>query len=423
MSGWLNSYPMLTSLREDPQLQELGIQWLENREKAENLRENLIRKYQSDTLEMGVLWIDGLWEASGEDAQNRLRVADGPNTKSYRIPGGSEFQGGLYIDVRFPERLFYTPNNDIPPPLWIEVEPDVARITTLLKEYHPVPSPTRLQFSGLRRAFAGRLNYLYVPSPYSGDLEYAGPHELERHLNFSPFVEPVFWGTAYEEDPWLQTLEGNSMLEVVALGRKFQTQAEGAVCTRSRRTLFSRAIVSLEFHGEGRYVWQIQYSPSAFPKTIQRFNDCFQTLFDEDLPIDVVGVLIGMGYISRTQIIEEVERCDRDGEPSMVAHWLSNLAALEHNNIEIIPLLRRYASSTEEIIKGTIINLGIDYNWRSLIEDIAFNETDPRFIDFFKRCLQYDFVPPPVNEFGEPENLWTGIDDEAENEDDVENEK
>jgi hypothetical protein len=251
-----------------------------------------------------------------------------------------------------------------------------------------------------------------VPSPYSGQLEHAGPHEFERHLVFSPFLQGICWGSAYADDPWPDTLDGIPMIQRAMMSRELMAQAEGAVCTHTRRTLFSRAHVGLEFHGEGRYVWHVRYRPSAFPATVRQINQRFQMHFDDDLPIDAVGAMLGFCYWPREYVLGQIARWESEGQPGGVAFWLDNLAALESHSMDAIDMLRPYARAAASVIRATVINRSIEYNWRSLLEDMAFHETDPGIIAFFERRLRYDLAPMPVNDFGEPYDLWEGIDEE-----------
>lgn len=417
MAHWLDQTPMLESLRDDRRLAEQGLRWLDAQSDAEAQHRALLETYEGGSLPMGVLWIEGLWEASGEDAACRTKLAAGPETRSDR---GFAVQGGLYADRRHPDRLFYTPSDQIPPPLWAEVAPDAGQIAALLAEYHPAAQPARADLPATRRAYAGRLAQLYVPSPYSGQMEHAGPHELERHQVFSPFLQGTSWGSAYADDPWPETLDGISMLQRAVMSREMMAHAEGAVCSRTHRTCFSRAHVGLEFHCEGRYVWQVRYRPSAFPSTVRQFNQRFQTLFEEDLPIDAVGAMLGFGYWPRDYVQGQIAHWEREAQPGGVAFWLANLAALESHTMDALDLLRPYARSAASVIRATIINVCLEYNWRSLLEDMAFHETDPGIIAFFAQNLRYDFAPPPANEFGEPDDLWDGINDEDEEDEEAE---
>lgn len=404
MSDWLDRYPLLAALRADARLSALGLRWLDSHDEALADQQARISTYNSDTLTMGVLWIGDLWEASGEDARQRLLVAHGP--ASIRL-GAVALNGGLYVDARVPDRLFYTPNGEIPPPLWVEVAPDTGQLAALLAEYHPPAPPARSMLSAHRRAFAGRLFQLQVPSPYSGQMEHAGPHELNRFLVFSPFIESRAWGSAYADNPW--PAEPIPPIQEGLLGRRMLRQAEGAVCTITRRTLFSRTHVALELHRVGRYVWDLRYRPSAFPSTLQRFNQRFGCMFDQDLPIDAVGAMLGFGYLQTPELLRRIAEHEDSQIPDGVAYWLENLLALEHNNLEITELLRPYLRSDSRTIKAALVNRCIEYHWRFLIEDMAFHETDPELVAFFDRRLAAGFGPPPVNDFGEPNDLWDSL--------------
>ncbi|GAB4207240.1 MAG: hypothetical protein OHK0022_35240 [Roseiflexaceae bacterium] len=404
MSNWLDKYPQLAALRDDPRLAALGLRWLDSRDEALADQQARVKTYDGDAWSMGVLWIGDLWEASGEDARQRLRVADGP--ASTRL-NAVELSGGLFVDARMPDRLFYTPNDEIPPPLWVEVEPDAAHLAALLAEYHPPAPPARSELPARRRAFAGRLFQLQVPSPYSGQLEHAGPHELSRFFVFSPCIDSRAWGSAYADNPWPD--EHIPPLQQGILARRLLSQNEGAVCTITRRTLFSRAHVSLELHRAGRYVWELRYCPSAFPATLQRFNERFGSAFDVDLPVDVVGGLLGFGYMQTPELLRRIAEHEESAIPEAVAYWLENLLAVEYNNLEITELLRRYLRSDSPVVKAAVVNRSIEYHWRFLIEDMAFHEADPEFVAFFDRRLDGGFAPPPVNEFGEPDDLWDSL--------------
>lgn len=98
------------------------------------------------------------------------------------------------------------------------------------------------------RAFMGYLNQLGVPSPYSGEFEQAGPHELDRHFNFSPALDPLVWGGAYADDPWPELMPETSRMRVIMLSRERRAQLRGTVARLSRRAQFSRAHVGYEIH-------------------------------------------------------------------------------------------------------------------------------------------------------------------------------
>ncbi|HEU4322408.1 MAG TPA: hypothetical protein VFS21_04590, partial [Roseiflexaceae bacterium] len=250
--------------------------------------------------------------------------------------------------------------------------------------------------------------------PYSGQMEHAGPHELSRFFVFSPFIESRAWGSAYADNPWPD--EPIPPIQEGLLGRRLLGQAEGAVCTITRRTLFSRAQLSLELHREGRYVWELRYRPSAFPATLRRFNERFGCAFDADLPVDAAGAMLGFGYMQTPELLRRIAEHEENQIPDGVAYWLENLLALEHNNLEITELLRRHMRSDSRAVKAAVVNRCIEYHWRFLLEDMAFHEADPEFVAFFDSRLAAGFAPPPVNDFGEPDDLWNSLGEDEEEE-------
>ena len=75
--------------------------------------------------------------------------------------------------------------------LFVAFPAEEEALRAVLQEFDPAKLPMK-NTSRTRsvRAYMGDASVLEVPNPYSGEMDPAGPHELDRHFNFSPAVLP-----------------------------------------------------------------------------------------------------------------------------------------------------------------------------------------------------------------------------------------
>ncbi|MCB9742520.1 MAG: hypothetical protein H6740_07975 [Alphaproteobacteria bacterium] len=410
--GWLERFPALAALAHDPDAAALGLRFLgeaEAQEGGQKLLEEFTGNYT-----LGMLWNDALFAACGEAARGKLRVADTP---SVWHRNGFDVTGGLYLDPAEPERLYFLPGPSVPPVFFHEVAPTVEALSALLGHYYPSRRVPRASLSQHARLFMGYSQQLQVVHPYSGSLVPIDFHELDRHLVFSPFLDSMQWGTAFDDDPWPDRIppQPGYGIKIGNRSREMRRQAEGGNCRFTRRSLFSRAQVGYELHGPNLWVWDIRYNPNPFPELIERLNALLGFRMPTDLPFDVAGALLGFDFMRAEDLEEGLAQA---AEPGQVAAYLDVIAALRHSDPELLPLVRRYLRHEDSDLRASLANLCLRYDWLGLLEDMAVLEPDPGLAEQMLRVVIEGIAPPRFTDLGEPEGYW-----DAQGEDDYEEEE
>ena len=235
---------------------DLGVHAVDDEESQDG--GEALRETYAEGWSLGTLWSDALWEACAARVRPLRLWATGP---TMRDAMGSEVTPSLFVDPAEPDRLWYTPTTALPAALFVPLPATREAIAQALAELGPHAKPVEPGEARSIRAYMGAAAFLRVPSPYSGELEPAGPHELDRHFNFSPVVTPHAWGSAYRDDPLLGGEPTSTLQSIVAL-REMREQLEEALPRFTRRAYFSQAHVAIEMHARGHYVWDISYRPS-----------------------------------------------------------------------------------------------------------------------------------------------------------------
>ncbi|MCC6554447.1 MAG: hypothetical protein IT372_15825 [Polyangiaceae bacterium] len=404
--GWLDRFAKLAALRDDAALAAAGVSWCaeeEAREGGEALAERYAGNWQ-----LGALGNDAIWDACGELSRGKLLVARCPAVQNRN---GSEARGELYVDPARPEEILFAPSSEVPPVLWIPVAAEAGALRDALAELYPSRRVPRLELPRVSRAFMGYLRELGVPSPYSGQMEQAGPHELDRHFAFSPYVDALVWGTAAADDPWPERIppQPGYQIKLVGMSRRVRAQREGGICGFTRRTLFSRSQITIELHQRALYVWEIRYRPSRHACVIERFNERFGLRFPTDLPLDVVGVLVGF-ELAEAEWLEA--RLGEQTDAGAVAAYLRVIAAVRHSDLGVLRLLRRHLDHESPVVRGTIANLCMEYGWESLLEDVGMKEQDAELRALIDRVLDVGIAAPQFDDMGEPVGLYSEDEDE-----------
>lgn len=410
--GWLKAFPELFSISGDEKLAALGVQFV-SEEDSTGGGQALAEHYEN-TWHLGILWTDELWKACQALAQNKRLLATGPKTRDLN---GTETESEVYFSPEAPGTLFIAPSFEVPPIFWIPVPARADALYEALSEFFPVRRVPRLELTQTCRAFMGYQSQLVVPNPYSGELEQAGPHELDRHFAFSPFADSFVWGSAQPDDPWPDRIPPQSgySIKLVAYSRKMREQRKGAIARFTRRTLFSRSHLGVEMHRGGLYVWDIRYRPSRHTQVMEQFNQRFGTSYPIDLPFDVIGALMGFDF-ALPEWLEE--RLAQQSDPGQIAAYLQVIAATRHSDLRVTDVLQRYIKHEALPVRASIANAAVQYNWEFLLENMGTIELSAELIEFIDQVLADGIAPQKFNEMGEPVDDDDDDEDMDENDDD-----
>jgi tetratricopeptide (TPR) repeat protein len=406
--AWLDAYPALAALRDDAALRELGVRFV-GEEHARDGGDALRKHYQGGEggLHLGTLWTTGLWDACRGVAAPLTLIAAGPEIPAARVAAGLTHTIRLYADLAAPEHVWIAPHLGFPAALFTQVPGEPAAVAAAIRVLF-LDVPRRAQeLSKVARAFMGYLDQLAVPNPYSGEMEEAGPHELERHFNFSPAADPHTWGTAYDDDPWPDVWPSCPPILLAGISRERRAQRRGAVARITRRTQFSRSHLGFEIHqprGARCYVWHVRYRPNPYPETIARFNAAAGAAYPTDLPADVVAAVVGFEWMTLAELAPILDGDDLD---QAIAAW-KLVAGLRHDELAVTGELRRWmaARALDPDQRARLAQLCLDYGWRALLEDLALAEPPGELRDMVLDVLRRGLPETTFNEMGEPEGLY-----------------
>jgi hypothetical protein len=284
---------------------------------------------------MGVLPGRQMWSALA-DAKEYVVVAESLARPSRAALAGDEVARWLAHPAR-PGALFLCLSPRIPAFLWPEVDatPDgVARALALYGERLPVDEPRSADLTERQRLFIGGGA---VPSPYSGELEELDFHTFARVAVMSPFVESYGWGGEHAEDPHRLFVDRGGLDGMLAM-RRTAGQHDARPLMESYRTRHSRSIFSLELHRAG-WVIDVRYRPTPHPSQTRAINARFGTGFPEDLPLDLIGLLMHFDHaMSLADLTASVAA--GAAQPSSERWRLYAVGALLHESVALDEWLR-----------------------------------------------------------------------------------
>ncbi len=374
---------------------------------AEEAREETdgLAAHYADGWHLGTLWSDALWGACQEAVRGAVVVALGPTASL-----GPHISARVLV-LAHPDRpgeLMVAPSGEFPAALFARVPVEEGALRAALASLDPARCAPRTRVA---KAFMGYSNTLSVPSPYSGQREPAGPHELDRHFNFSPAAASWCWGTAYTDDPVDPAGAHNQIAMAVTL-RKIREQVSGALPALTRATHFSRSHLGVEMHRGGLYVWRVAYAPTAAAgDAVARFNAATGYRLPVDLPIDVAAAVHGFEWLDEAWVDRELAASTDDDR---TAGLLRVALALAHDDLRrASEVLRRYADHPAVTVRGTLLNAAIDYNWEWFLESLACVERDDDLREVALAALATGVAPPAVSDMGEPLDVYGSGGDEG----------
>ncbi|HWB75998.1 MAG TPA: hypothetical protein VG755_13610 [Nannocystaceae bacterium] len=367
---WIPSAPAwLAALGQEPLVMALGVQWL-TRGQSEAIAARLQRAFERGP--SGTIHTPATLALCRERLATSIPVATGPVTLARdRTPAAMVW----FLD-RVQQRLRLAPSEAYPAFLWLDGGTDVAGMRSALDELVPAPFPARLALRKTVRGFIGYRLQFGVPSPYTGELEPANAHELDRHFTLSPFVEAGAWGSAIADDPWPELLpdQPGLQLKIGARERSVTAQGRGRVWSMARRTRHSRSLLTIELHHRDVFVAEVRYRPSKHTDVVARVNAHFGSDYPTDLPIDALAALLGFRFDGARDLEAELSRA-QDGDT--IAGLLQVLSALRHSDPGATSLYRRWLEHHDESVRSTLYNIFIAHNHESLLEEAVVVERDP----------------------------------------------
>jgi tetratricopeptide (TPR) repeat protein len=393
---WIPGAPTwLTELARLDEPVALGVQWL-TRAQSEAIAARLHRAFERGP--SGTIHTPATLAACRERLATAIPIASGPVTLGRdRTP-----QAMVWFFDRAQNRLQLALSEAYPAFLWLDAGTDVAGMRAALAEFVPAPCPARLALRSSVRGFIGYRLQFGVPSPYSGELEPANAHELDRHFALSPFVEAGAWGSARTDDPWPELLPAQPGLQL-KIGTRERTscaQGRGRVWSIARRTRHSRSIFTIELHHRDVFVAELRYRPSRHTQVIARLNAHFGCDYPVDLPVDALAALLGFRF-ERAQDLELELARTQDGDA--IAGLVQVLSALRHSEPGVTALYRRWLDHPDETVRSTLYNIFIAHDHESLLEEACVLEPDHELRAQIEGVLDQGIAPVTWDPYGDYE--------------------
>jgi tetratricopeptide (TPR) repeat protein len=402
-TAWLRRDTALAALLDDERLAALGVRFLAE-EEARGGGDQL-RAHYAENYHLGTLWTDALWAACQKVSAGLWLLAEGPSVPGARHAVEVRQTVKLYVDPRSPESIWIGPSVEFPAALFTEVPAAGLAVADALEALYLDRPAQAGDLGRVKRAFMGYPAHLGVPNPYSGELEEAYPHALDRHFNFSPALDPQVWGSAFEDDPWPDVMPWMSPPDMIIYNRKRRQQRRGCVARLTRRAQFSLAQVGMEIHQASRtpiYVWAVRHRPNPYPRTIERFNKACGTAYPTDLPADVVAGIHGFDWLEAREIEERLETV----EPEQIPAYLALLVAIRYQDPGLQrELVARATGHGSADLRGFVADLCLQYGWRAALEELALAEPEVELRDQILEVLKRPMPETRFNDMGEPEAL------------------
>ncbi|RYE91877.1 MAG: hypothetical protein EOO75_07940 [Myxococcales bacterium] len=375
-----------------------------------------LREHYAGGWPMGVLWSPALWEACRERVERLQLWATMPEAT---LSSANDVKAvpSFLVDPERPEQLWYAPSTELPAALFVPVAARPEAIAQALRELGPATTAPTLDEVRTVRAYMGSVATQTVPSPYTGEMEAAGPHELDRHFSFSPVVTPHAWGSAFGRDP-LREVGPLSLDHMVATLRQLREHRPGGLPRFTRRSYFSQSHVGIEIHAQGQYFWHIDYRPSPWTAgVIESFNRATGYQLPADLPVDVAAAVHGFEFLGADWLEAALAR---EADPGQRGALVSVALGVASDDLVSATHIARAALAWGELEQIAVAQAAVQYNWEFLLEELGWSTTSPELRTQLERILVVGMAPPELNEHGEPVDLHEGSedDDTAEPEDD-----
>lgn len=382
--SWLDdTVPWLTALRSGASFTAgmPSLDWL-GEDEARRLHARIVADHEDGA--PGTMHSSATLEHSQGLLARRTPIAWGPGT--YTREGTLE-RSLVWVDREASEGgLWLALSTAYPPFLWIGAGRTATTLRAAIDEASPRASPRRAGLTRHTRGFLGYRERVAVPDPYSGELLSAGEDELDAYFAMNPFLESQGWGSALPEDPWPDHIpeQPGILLKIEAHRRQVAEQARGAVWSMTRRLRHSRGTLAIERHGDDMFVAAVRYRPAPHGAVVGRVNEAFGTEYPQDLPIDAVGALLGFSFDGPDDL-EAALRASSD--PGEKAGLLLVIAALRHSDLDLQGLLGEFIGHPDPLLRATVCNVAIAYNYEWMLEAMSATERDPELLAQIEEML------------------------------------
>lgn len=380
------------ALQKNPELMPRGqsLRWLSAQE-GEAYRRALLARW--DEASFG--------EEFGASCRARLvrslPVAIGPSRRA-RLAGREETLL-LLFDPQHPEDLFASFGDRLPALLWVPLGKRAETLQSRLAPYLLRATTAAHALPRVVRIFKGTAKELGVDT-----LE-----DLTAILTaFETWLDPAFWGSAFDEDPWPEDTSSLSMLRLRVLLDETRRQSPGRFPSYSFRTLWSKSIFRIEQHPFGGFVFELRYEPLAQPEVIRELEEVLPLRLPEDLPVDLAASLLRGPTVTPLFLSEALKQ---EGEAPYLALAQCAIAPWEASSEA---LLRSMLSSPET--RPAALDLALAYSYRGLLLETLAATDDDALREQLEEALA-PRVPPPRGEQPEEEDeedLWEKDDEEVE---------
>ena len=312
--------------------------------------------------------------------QRSLILAEGPALVDRRTR--SEYARALlWYDPERPEQPWLD-LGAFPAILWLPVAASAEAVGATIREYFRPQHPNALELTSTRRWITG------IPSSVLYDVTTGDAYADEKLpaeeavtalakqfiLNFA--LEGIWWGSAHDADPFPGAFEpGNTLLELARSMNEAMRQDANRVAACNFRTRWSGSILRGECHFGYFLVLQATYAPARHQSTIRWLNERFETSFPEDLPIDLVAALLGR-HLGSADAVEAEAFAPGAHTPSL----LHALAAILHDDLRLVDILRRAAASDDRKQRGAVAYIAHHYGYERLLLELSCSERDPELL-------------------------------------------
>ena len=323
---------------------EDGVEWLEPEER-DALEERLHGLYASDGHPLVSL---------AQPAVALCRMMLGrlvPVARGPELAGRLEVAAPrplLFVERDSPRHVLVALGEGMPPLMWFPGGTTRAELDAALEPYTQAWGPT-LELPLERRGFVGTEELL------GRDFE-----GVVTHLSSSPFVESFFWGSAYDEDPWPDSVGSENLVELATHGGEFMAQRDGAVRSLTCRAVASGASVTLEDR-DGVFVAHARWVPAPHGAILGALNEQFGASMPTDWPLDLAAAMLGL-FFSDVPWLQKAVAASA-GPDELVAN-LYILGCVLGNELDVVEVMRPWASHDRVEVRAAALDvtlrLGID---------------------------------------------------------------
>lgn len=281
----------------------------------------------------------------------RLRaVATIPTTA--RRPDVVDHQATVFIEITDPKHMIVCVHHELPPLLWFPAGDTASQLREQMAPYATESSaPDVVHFPLHRRGFIGTPGILEM----SRD-------ELFAHWSTSPLAESLFWGSAFEKDPWPAKITEEEIPGLAEQAAYYLTQHQDGPWGISFRAIASRSVLCFE-DMDGLWTLELHYEPAAHHDLIQALNAQFSQQWPLDLPVDVCALLIGMHFEEGDQILEFIQESSMvKGQEEELVFNLYAYASVMRNDLSAVETLRPFLSHFEPDVREAVVDIALRNN-------------------------------------------------------------